>query len=262
MGKRKRLNQYDVLVESFIREFSKVKNFHLTQDDPVGKQVFNTLSFRIADFHSYKQLVCGSYIPAANKAIVQAKDEVRRSKYKGLSRITDEQFRETLNETVRLAYVGLFHKLESFVKETVEIADLIFAESAGPDFSIIKYAKDTYDFQILPCWLDFHTFHKINWVANCTKHYDGYPLKDKRPIEFLAFPKQDRMRLTKEDFKRDCEELIQFSTQFLQLILGIAQRKVVMNHLIDYPNDEIEDQIMELDEHFEKLLKVCKARYV
>src|SRR5687768_6361483 len=112
--KKKSRNKFDSLVENLVKEFSKIPNFDLTSTDEAANKIFNTVTFRMAEIISYKDLVCQHYIPATNKAIFEARKDFQMSQYRFALTTTDLDFKETLYETVRLSYVGLFHKLENY----------------------------------------------------------------------------------------------------------------------------------------------------
>src|SRR5688500_19016041 len=101
MKKKQQLsNPFDSLVEKLIEEFSKIPNFDLTSTDDVGRNVFNLISFRLAEITSYRDLIIHSFIPATNKAIFEAKKAVQNSKYKVYLNQSDLDYDDTLYETV------------------------------------------------------------------------------------------------------------------------------------------------------------------
>jgi hypothetical protein len=120
-------------------------------------------------------LICNYFIPATNKAIFEVQREFQNSKYKFLLNTKELDFKETLYDTIRLAYVGLFHKLESFINDVEKIPDLIFGELYETQGTVVKWAKEQFKFDLRD-WQQFYITHKINWVCNCVKHKDGYPL--------------------------------------------------------------------------------------
>src|SRR4051812_3200118 len=110
---KKPINRFDRLTDQLIESFSKIKNIDLLTTDKTGNQLFNIVAYRISDISSYKDLVVHHFVPAVNKAIVESETQIRNSRYKSVFNITRSQLKETLHDTIRLSYVGLFHKLES-----------------------------------------------------------------------------------------------------------------------------------------------------
>lgn len=221
---RKKQNQFDSLVENLVQEFTKIPNFDLTQTDEIANKLFNKITFRISDITAYKDLVCSHFIPATNKAIFNSKMDFQKSQYKHYLKTDNIDFKETLHDTIRLSYVGLFHKLENYVNDIVQMANLILDDNENSKISIEKWAKDEFDFS-LKNWRQFKTTFKINWIANCVKHKDGFPIKEPIPEEYSNIDKSMRIELTKEEFKNDCEALIKLYPMFLQIFFIIAQHK-------------------------------------
>lgn len=244
MGRKKKAG-FDTLVENFKREFEQVENFHLMQEDPMGKKAFDMIAFRTADIHSYMNLVTGGFIKAANQMIVKSKQDVKRSNYGKTISINEEDYRETLYETVRVSYIGMFHKIEAYVKDAVLLAELMVKESVEEEFDIRAHLKEHFGINdIGKCWQQFHAFHVVNWVANCAKHKDGYPLKEKTPLVYANLPKNQRMRLTKDDFVKDCQTVIDFYPKFLELVICMGQHKKMQEMANDLNDFKVKLEII------------------
>jgi hypothetical protein len=215
-------NKFDQLVQQLVDEFVKIPNFDLTQKDENANKIFNSLVFRLADISSFKELVLNHYIPATNKAIFDSEQQMRNSKYSFLLNVDKEDLKETLYQTIRLAYVGMFHKVESFANDIIIMSSLLTDDKTTEN--IEKYAKRKFNFS-LKDWSQFFVTHKINWVCNCVKHYDSFPLKNPRPLLCETFENDKRIKLTVEDFKFDTELLIKFLPVYLQIMFSIQIHK-------------------------------------
>lgn len=227
MAKNKKVNRFDQLTENLTKEFLKIPNFNLVSENELANKVFNMTSFRMMEIISYKELVCNNFIPAVNRSIFQSKTEVRNSSYKSLIDIDSFDFQETLYDTVRLAYVGLFHKLENYVNEVETITSLIFKkELFQTDVTISEWAKERFQFN-LKDWKQFYITSKINWICNCVKHKDGYPTKEPKPIGFQTIDESLRIEIKVDEFKRDCDSLIELYPQYLILMRLIAMHKMI-----------------------------------
>lgn len=248
MKKKKKINKFDDLVDRLVQEFIKIPNFDLTKTDEIGNKMFNIITFRLAEVASYKELVCSHFIPATNKAINDSKIDFQNSRYKVLLKTTQLDFMETLYDTIRLAYVGLFHKLENFVNDVILLPELIMGDLYETDGTVIKWAKDKFQFDIKD-WQQFYITHKINWICNCVKHKDGFPVKEPKPIGFQYFDEKQRIRINPEDFKKDCELLIQFYPIYVQTIFMFAQHKLVTEKPL------IKEEWEFLPDHYEKQLE-------
>lgn len=226
MSKKKNVSKFDNLVEKLIQEFIKIPNFNLTQTDEIGNKIFNIIIQRIAEVTSYKDLVCHHFIPATNKTIFDAKKDFQNSRYKLLLNSKEIDFEETLYDTIRLAYVGLFHKLENYINDVAKIPDLIFGSQFETEGTVAKWAKDKFRFD-LKDWQQFYITHKINWISNCVKHKDSLPIKEPKPAGFRYADESKRIRIKPDEFKRDCELLIQFYPIYLQTMFMFAQHKIM-----------------------------------
>lgn len=265
MKKKKPLNKFDTLVERLIEEFIKIPNFDLTSTDEVANKAFNIITFRIAEVASYKELVCQHFIPATNKAIFDGQKDFQNSKYKFLLKTRDLDFKETLYDTVRLAYVGLFHKLENYINDVIKLPELIFGELYETEGTVAKWAKDKFNFDIKN-WQQFYITHKINWICNCVKHKDGFPVKEPKPLAFKYADETQRIKLLPEDFKHDCELLIKFYPVYIQAMFMFAQHKLATEKPLIKEEWELspgfyEEQLQRLNDldekmkHFVELLK-------
>jgi len=223
--KKKPLNKFDTLVDKLVQEFIKIPNFDLTQTNEIGNKVFNIITFRLAEVSSYKDLVCSHFIPATNRAIHDSKVDFQNSRYKVILKTDQLDFQETLYDTVRLAYVGLFHKLENYINDVIKLPELIMGDLYETDGTVAKWAKDKFNFDIKD-WQQFYITHKINWICNCVKHKDGFPVKLPKPIGFEYADERQRIRIKPDEFKKDCELLIQFYPLYLQTIFLFAQHKL------------------------------------
>jgi hypothetical protein len=225
MKKKISLNKFDTLVERLVSEFIKIPNFDLVSTDELANKVFNIITFRIADVISYKELVCQHFIPATNKAIFESKKDFQNSRYKFLLTTKNLDFTETLYDTIRLAYVGLFHKLENYINDVIKIPDLIFSELYETEGTVASWAKQKFNFDIKD-WQQFSITHEINWICNCVKHKDGLPIKEPKPNRFKYADATQRIKITPEEFKRDCELLVKFYPLYLQTMVIFAQHKI------------------------------------
>lgn len=227
MKNKKRKNKFDSLVERLIEEFVKIPNFDLTSIDEVANKTFNIIAFRIAEISSYRDLVCSHFIPATNKAIFDSQKDFQNSQYKFLLKTKQLDFKETLYETVRLAYVGLFHKLENYANDVVKIPDLIFGELYETEDTTAKWAKGRFKFDVKD-WKQFYITDKVNWICNCVKHKDGFPVKEPKPFGYTNADESQRIRITPEEFKQDCDTLIKLYPIYIQAMFIFAQHKLIM----------------------------------
>jgi hypothetical protein len=173
----------------------------------------------------------------------------------------DLDFKDTLYDTVRLAYVGLFHKFENFIKDAVKLPEIIFEDLRGTNFSVEKYGKEKFEFD-LKDWRMFYPIQRINWICNCVKHYDGLPIKEPILLGFSYADKTKKIRIEPEEFKRDCETLIKLYPLYLQIILVLGMLKVHSEPKPLFPdlpsseetNNKYKEKISELENQLRTLL--------
>lgn len=162
-------NTFDVLVGSLAESFAKIPNFDMVRNDSDANKLFNIVTFRIADIASYKELVISHYIPATNIAINNSKQMMRTSKFKAMLKISEADFQESIYQTLRLSYEGLFHKMESNMNNMLRMPE-IFSDDEIYREPIDKYARRKFGFQFKD-WQQFYATAKINWICNCNSHY-------------------------------------------------------------------------------------------
>ncbi len=258
MGKKKiQLNFYDHFIEDLVQRFSQIPNFNLTQEDELGRKQFNFITRRFTEVQSIKSLFLNYYIPASTKAVSDDLNQINKSKYKHLLVISREELEENYYETVRLGYVAVFHKIESFVNECIEMAEEVaFDPNINSPTPLLKYVEKQLDFKIKN-WRMFPTIERINWVCNCVKHYDGYPLKSPKPHSYRHLAEDSKIKLSKDDFKRDLDGLDEIYQSYLQLIYTLAMYKMFKEGSTD-DKPIVTEGSDNLDEHIAKLIAIFK----
>ncbi|UZT98930.1 hypothetical protein ODZ84_04995 [Chryseobacterium fluminis] len=228
--KKPKLNKFDLFVDKLIEGFSKLPNFDLTQRDELAHKLFNIVSYKIADISSYKELVTKHFIPATNKAVYDSKKDIENSKYRQYLDLKQIDFKETMYDTIRLSYVGLFHKLENYVNEVISVTEILFDEFYESEKTLNVWTKEHFDFNIRD-WQQFNIVHKVNWVANCVKHRDSYPTKNPKPKGYQNINEEEKIRIDVHEFDQDCQLIISFLPIYLQLMFLFAQHKMFSEEL-------------------------------
>lgn len=122
----KKQNPIDQLVENLLKQFSQIENFDLTQNDPLGNKMFNFVIKNVSELNAFKNLFIQYYLPASIKSSQDFQRDLKFSKYKNLIQVTPKDLKENYYETVRLGYVGAYHKYESYLKELIIIMNIFF----------------------------------------------------------------------------------------------------------------------------------------
>jgi hypothetical protein len=235
----------------------------LVSEDNNVNRGFNIITYRIFDISSYKTLVIQSYIPATNKAIADTQKDIRNSIYKKFLDPDKMDLKDTLFETIRLAYVGLFHKVENFIYELEELPEILSGQNSN--ITTKHWAKEQFNFD-LKKWSNFRVIQKVNWVCNCVKHKDGYPVKTPKPIEYIDSDETIKLKLTAQEFKDDCDALINFYPILIQTYLLIFQHKTAFSNSPNYNDSDFSEEFLTeqkkrrifLDEGVHKMINLTK----
>jgi hypothetical protein len=226
-NKKKRINPYDHYIEAWVQELAKNQDF--PNHDPDSPAVQFGIK-KLAELASFRSLFSHNYIPEAEKAVVQAKRDYKHSKYKDLFSLGESDFRENVDETIRLGFIGLFHKYEAFVTQLLLVADDLIKDTGHDEKITVKsYAKTEFGI-IINDWKITPQIHFLNWINVCNKHHDGFPVKEPAP-EFvennrLLFPKDKRMKLTKKEFETAAASLLEFYPILQKVVFTIAIYKM------------------------------------
>ncbi|NJX15231.1 hypothetical protein [Tamlana crocina] len=119
---------------------------------------------------------------------------------------------------------GAFHKYESFLKNLIPLMDEFFKEI---DFNnkflpITEYLKTEFEIELKKTTHNFPVTRKINWICNCVKHYDGYPIKEPIPKDLDYFDKSRKIQIDSKEFKKDIQELIKHNQNMLTLLFYVG----------------------------------------
>lgn len=249
----KKNNPIDVLVEKLAQEFSQISNFSITQDDPLGNKMFNFVVKYVSEINSFKNLFIQYYLPASLRASQDFQRHLKFSKYKHLINVTSHELKENYYETIRLGYVGAYHKYENYLKDLLNVLNEFFKEL---DFDnnfvdLNTYLKKIINKDLLKTFNSFKISEKINWISNCVKHYDGFPIKEPIPNYLNYFDSSQKIEIESSEFKEDMENL----TSQCQLILSILFM-VGFHQVFSQEFSLIKSQLKEENQYPEKVEKL------
>lgn len=261
----KHQNRYDIFIEKLSQEFAQIKNFNLTQEDEDGKRIFNFIVKRLAEINSFKTLFTHYYLPAASKSVVDSLKEIQKSKYRHILVITKEELKENYYETIRLAYIGMFHKYESYVDDLIIHSELLISDLDETGQPLTKYVEQKFNYKIKD-WKNSPTINRLNWISICNKHYDGYPLKKPKHSNYLHLSDSERMKFTKDDFVKDIDLLIEHYTLMLQTVFILALHKMTFEgetfEVGEYTDIELNQKLIDgkkdMDDRVLELLELNK----
>lgn len=225
MKKKKQKNPVDEMLESIIEKIGNIPNIDMIQTDVLAKRMFEFSVKRFGGIINYKHQVNVIVLPALNRSGVETKNHIRNSQYKALQPLLMEEVEENTHEMMRILYTGVFHKYENFMRELVELSNEMVKDLGRPEIN--KYAKDNFG-QHLIDWQKSNAIYRINWLTNCIKHKDSFPVKDNPPIEYIMLPHDKKIVITKDDFVKDIDILVE------EMIDSIQMAKLMVGHIITF----------------------------
>ena len=104
-------------------------------------------------------------------------------------------------------YVPLLKKAfirSDYLNDLINLYDYILSSQNIEGGTITEWANKRFSFKIRD-WQLIKPLHKINWICNCVKHKDGYPIKEPKPKELSQIEENQRIIITPEEFKKDCD---------------------------------------------------------
>jgi len=239
--KKKRINTYDNLVEKLASASNPEQLANIYSDED-AKNLFEFYLKKHSEVLIYKQLYVSTFFPAVNKVIALDQKAHRNSKYKKLLTLSEDDFKENLYEVIRLAYVGLFHKYENFIDSLINYTLQLYKDDYKDRKEFEKVIQDKLDYRIKD-WKNFGTISRLNWIVNCIKHYDSYPLKRNEkeinkgvPIEYLSYPTNKKIRLSTKDFKEDVDKVLKIFEFMFSFIPKVGPIKDLFKNDEDYVN--------------------------
>ena len=269
---RQTVNSIDILIESLADNFSKIKDFNKLQESEEGRRLFDFIIKSITEMEAFESLFLNYYIPASNKSISDSWEQISKSKYKHLMNISKEDLKENLYEIIRLGYVGLFHKYESYLKASVDAINFLLKELIEESnlLKIEDYCQKEYKINIFKSHDYFAITSRINYISNCVKHWDGYPIKEPIHPDFKYSNPKEKIVIDKETFKADINLLKSHCQLFLTqlMTLGFKQYFELDYSIIDksiipelQENLETKEMIQEMKKKFDFVLSDFNKKY-
>ena len=189
MKKKKPKNNLDSVLDSIVLELIKADKAHKILSSPKGMRLIEVTSRSMIEIIWVKEAFTKEYIPRATKAYINSRNEWKSSRYRTKFKFEDSFFKEAIYETVRLGYIALFHKYESFIVSSVRETELYFSDTWRSGIGLDEFAKNEFGNRIFMNWKISKFIERLNWISNCCKHYNGFPKTPKMSIRFMAVRK-------------------------------------------------------------------------
>ena len=257
MSSRKRINSIDNIFEAIFNAITNVKNHHKVLESPEAMKMWTYFTQHILDINNFHILYKTAFIPAANKTVALVKNDFSKSKYRSLINTSEFDLKESLYETIRLGYVGLFHKIEGFTKGIKRNnALLINAYEMKGDFILEDYLADMLSVDFLNP-INVPSLNKIRIISNAVKHNNGYPqIADKERDDIKNhmnwIDMSSKINIDPKSFLSDIKSTIQYF-EFVNTMVHSSSLLYVM-----FEDEDIADEnSRELRDNF-----VCKFKNV
>lgn len=271
MSRKKKENPFDKLVNSFITEYKKIPNFDkLTTDEDLFR-VHTFVATRLTGLYSTRDLVVANFIPAVNRSIAETRANMNASAYKHVLKTIPNDVEDIRHETLRLGYVYMFHKYENLVKSYMQLMENLSTEtSQESNETLEEYLMRRFTFNPLQ-WHKFPKVHKIQFVANCSKHSDGFCKLDNpkfsKPRAFLSTPDDEMIKPSVQEFKEDSNLLITSVQSLFKIVSNANIARTVENNMNskfkyqDLPEEPLYDEqtrnLMKLQvENYDSLIRL------
>jgi hypothetical protein len=246
--KGKSLTPLDQGIVNLATEFSKIPDYEKMMKDEDLKKLHTFIAVGMMGIHDATNMVIDSFIPAANKVVVNTRGQIQRSLFKDILAGLDYDPNVIQQETIRLGYVFVFHKFEVFVNQLMDVMDEAMGHVSIP---LKKYAKTKFDFNPNE-WFRNSAVHLVNFISNCTKHQDGLCRLNNPaysiPKEFEQHSKDEKIVRTTQQFKTDIKDLTDAIGPLIQAITAIFLDRAVgsaTENLLDGPLDVLHKEQLE-----------------
>ncbi len=217
-----KIKNIDNYFDKFIDEFMKIPNIELIKTDEYAKIQHKFLIDEFSSLYDIKILFLEHYIPAAKKHVENSKKEYRKSKYysdiKKLLHYVDESY----YETIRLGYVALFHRYESFIHNLLKVNIKIYELPFKDEKEFDKYLKEEIKFNLFRNYRIIKPLHEINWICNSVKHCDGYPNPKNKPNSCKKIPINEKLKISEDTLKKHFDSMEGIYQLLLQIINPFA----------------------------------------
>lgn len=237
--KKLRQNYFDQIFDVVLNESLKANAKTEFLSDPKAIRLYQYTLTGLLEIKWIQEAFIKEYIPSSNKLYYQYQKEWKFSKYKNSIILEDKLLRETVNETIRLGYIGLFHKYEAFINGLVKETDEFFQDHWSTKLTLEQYIKNEFQISLTNNWKLSKTIERINWICNSCKHYNGKP---KLPKHSAYEEREDDQKLvfSSKEFKSDCESIYKYCEIMIQFVNLLASYRLCIEE------DLTEEIIIEL----------------
>lgn len=220
--KQKQVNPYDAQFDLLHKTLSEVKDVDKLLATTGGQRFLEFISVRQYEMNGLMAFYKKVILPAVNRNNVEQKELWRRSRYSKTIQLTEEHFREDKFMMIRLAYVQLFHRWESFINDLFPHCEQLPDDPAYPSGTLYNYITTKLEVDLKRP--SFHpTLKEVNFVANCVKHTNGLPTRKPVPVRFKELDPTIPIRVPDAELYADMEAVRNLMAQVIQQVLRAHQ---------------------------------------
>jgi hypothetical protein len=129
---------------------------------------------------------------------------------------------EQVYEITRQGYVQLYHKYENFRNELIQVVDECLSKKWDDKISIRELLWNTMRYEVDDLKTQPERLQKINWICNCVKHKNGFPIKKFPPKRFDNVDKSVKIKIDLDEFTADILYMINLFAESYSTYLGVG----------------------------------------
>lgn len=220
--KQKQVNPYDAQFDLLHKTLSEVKDVEKLLATRGGHRFLEFISVRQYEMNGLMAFYKKVILPAINRNNVEQMALWRRSRYSKTIELNEEHFREDKFMMIRLAYVQLYHRWESFINDLFPHCEQLPDVPAYPPGTLYNYITTQLEVDLKRP--SFHrTLKEVNFVANCVKHTNGFPTRKPIPDRFRDLDSNGPIRVPDAELYADMEAIRNLMAQVIQQVLRAHQ---------------------------------------
>lgn len=208
------------MFDGLTKQLLEVKDVDKLLDTPGGKRFIEFISVCQYEMNGliafYKKVI----IPAINRNSVEQLQLWRQSRYSRTINIVEDHFREDKFMMIRLAYVQLYHRYESFINGLLTHCEQLSETPSYPPGTLYDYITTKLEVDLKrPSY--HQTLKEVNFVANCVKHTNGLPTRSSPPERFRESNKTIAIRIPDAELYNDIKAIRILMAQIIQHVLHV-----------------------------------------
>jgi hypothetical protein len=246
---------YDQIMDSVMLNLSMVSP---RMEDPNWIELLTYLQNHDIDYKWLYDLYDGVLIPKVTEFGNAKRDEAERSKYRAIIDLDREQ-KQDIEEIVRLGYVQLYHKYESFRSGLLPKLDK--AHNAAIGYGSDKIVSKLFNVSLSRDVVLSSRLPFIYYVCQATKHTHGRPILQRDvplPPELVHLDKGEKIVIPPSQLLEDIAHIRSFSSM-LFLAISSAHDFMKFERQLRAPNFHAFDPIVQarMEEDVKKRREHC-----